>query len=109
MDIEIKTYDKSLIFEILGKRSASIKDSVDIPGKAKLTYNGTFICKSIGIPDTINLALTFGSGVASGVVANWIYDKLKGKTEQISINRTEIEFEKEQIKRVIEESTRIRR
>lgn len=109
MDIEIKTYEKSLVFEILGKRSASIQDSVYIPGDAKLIYNGSLICKSIGIPETINFTITFGSGVAAGVVANWIYDKLKDKTKEIYINKVKIELEKERIKRIIEESIKIRK
>ena len=109
MDIEIKTNNKSLIFEILDKNSASVSDSIDIPGNAKLIYNGTFICKSFGIPETINFTLNFGSGVAAGLIANWIYDKLKNKTEKISINRTEIKLDKEHIKRIIEESIKIRK
>lgn len=88
MEIEIKTHDTFLVFDILEKQSASINDEVMVPGNAKITYRGIFICKSVGIPETVNFTITFGSGVMAGVVANWIYDKLKNKTvnNKITIN-----------------------
>lgn len=108
MELEIQTYDRLLVFDVLGKKSASIDDSVDLPGNAKIFYKEILGCKSVGIPETINFVLTFGSGVAAGVVANWIYDKLKNKTEKITINRKEIILDKEQIKKVIEEEIKIK-
>ena len=103
MELEIHTWDKTLLFDILDKSSASIGDAITIPGDAKLTYKGTLICKALGIPRIINFVLTFGSGVAAGVVANWIYDKLKHRVEKIVINKKEIQLDKREIKRIIEE------
>ena len=37
MKIEIKTYEKSLAFDVLGKKSVSLNDEVAMPGNAKLT------------------------------------------------------------------------
>ena len=49
MELEIHTWDKTLLFDILDKSSASIGDAITIPGDAKLTYKGTLICKALGI------------------------------------------------------------
>ena len=107
MELKIYTHDKDILFDILSKPSVSRDESVAIPGDAKLTYEGTTIRLADGLPEIINFALTFGSGVAAGVVANWLYDKLNKRAEKIVINRKEVEFDKEKIKRVIEETIRI--
>ena len=108
MDIEIQTQDRFLAFELLGKKSVSLHDSVDLPGNAKLSYNGSVIRKSFGVPEIVNFSVTFGSGVAAGLVANWLYDKLKDKTKKITINRREIQLDKDEIKKIIEESIKIK-
>ena len=109
MEIEIQTHDRFLVFDVLGKKSASLNDVVNIPGNAQITYKGSLILKSVGIPETVNFALTFGSGVMAGVVANWIYDKFKNKTEKITINRRYINLDKNEIKKIIEESIEIKK
>jgi len=107
VDIEIQTHHRFLPFELLNQKSISINDSVELPGNAKLSYSGSLIRKSVGLPEIVNFTLTFGSEVVAGVVANWIYDKLKNKTEKISIDRKEIQLDKKEIKKIIEERIRI--
>ncbi len=42
--------------------------------------------------------------MAAGVASNWLYDKLKTKKiEKLMIERTEVEIDKGEIKKVIEE------
>lgn len=107
VDIEIQTQDRFLVFELLGKKSANLNDSVDLPGNAKLSYTGSLIRKSFELPEIVNFTLTFGSSVTAGLVANWLYDKLKNKTERITINRREIQLDNKEIKKIIEESIKI--
>ena len=107
MELEIYTHDKDLLSNILGKSSPSRTDSVIIDVNAKLTYRGTTVRLSDGLPEIINLTLTFGGGVAAGIVANWLYEKFKGRTVKIVINKREINLDKEQIKNVVEETIRI--
>lgn len=107
MELEIYTHDKDLLSNVLGKSSPSRNDSVVINGNFKLTYKGTTFRLSAGLPEIINLTLTFGGGVVAGIVANWLYDKFKGRTVKIVINKREINLDKEQIKNVVEETIRI--
>ena len=109
MELEIHTHNKDILFDLLGKSPISRDDSIITPGNAKLTYKGTTIRLAEGLPKIINLVVTFGSGVAAGVVSNWIYDKLKHKTEKIVINRKEIHLDEGELKRVLEETIRIER
>lgn len=103
MELEIHTHDKQLLSDILDKSSVSRDDTITISGNTRLIYKGTTFRLAAGLPEIINFTLTFGSGV----VANWIYDKIKNRTEKITINRKEIILDKEQIKRVIEEEIKI--
>jgi hypothetical protein len=48
------------------------------------------------------MTLTFAGGVSSGVVANWIYDKLIGKARSLTIERTEVNIDAESIRVEIE-------
>ena len=107
MELEIYTYDKSLLYDILGRASDS--RSVTIPGNATLTYKVSTMRLADGLPEIINFAMTFGSGIATGLISNWIYDKLTRRTEKILINRKEVYLDKEEIKRILEETIKIER
>ena len=72
-----------------------------IPGEATLTLRSMFVRKAFGAPETLELLLSFGSGVASGVVANWLYGKLKGRNVKLRIEEQEIEIDEGEIKRII--------
>jgi hypothetical protein len=53
----------------------------------------------------LELVLSFASGVASSLVASWLYDKL-GKCvlpRRLRINRTEVRFDQDDIERFIRE------
>ncbi|HEV2041695.1 MAG TPA: hypothetical protein VGT81_16930 [Casimicrobiaceae bacterium] len=57
--------------------------------------------KAFGIPETLELVLTFGTGVVSGVVANWIYGKLKGRNVTLRIEEMDVEVDEGKITRAI--------
>ena len=56
----------------------------------------------------LKFVLTIGPGVISGVVANWLYNKLRGKKiQKLIIERTVVEIDKEEIKKIIEEKIKL--
>jgi len=74
------------------------------PGDAVLTWEGEDFAKAAGIPHLIHFALDVGSGIASGLMTAWVWDKFKGKSiRSISIDRTLVEFDEGKIKRVLQE------
>jgi len=111
MNIEIHTQEKDLVYDLLGKSSATINDEIQISDQLKLRYEGTDCCKAVGFPEIAYFVLTIGSGfavdLAAGVTANWLYDKLKGKKIKVIIERTEVEIDRGEIKKVIIEKLRI--
>lgn len=107
INIEIHTYEGRLVFDLLRKSSVTQNDEFQISERIKLIRKGSFTGQVF--PEIIYFAVSFSSGVAAGVFANWIYDKLKGKRmEKFMIEKTEIELDKGEIKRIIEEKLRIK-
>lgn len=104
MQLKIYTYNPRLVFDLLGKSAASVGDEVKISDQARLIYNGSEVRKAIGFPEIACFTLTFGLGVTTGVIANWLYDKLKGeKIEKLLIEKTEVQVDQGKIKKIIEE------
>jgi len=108
VNIEIHIYDRRLVYELLGKPSAAIGDEIQVSDQITIRYDGSYIRKAIGFPEIAKFVLAFGSGATAGVVGNWLYDKLKGKKiEKLVIERTEVEVDQGEIKRVIDEKLKI--
>ena len=101
MKIEIVTTDDSLASDMMGG-----DDTISIPGGATLSYRGTTIHESLNFPETLTFILENVVGpIASGIVGNWIYEKIKGRAKTARIERKEVRVVREEIIRVIEETT----
>jgi len=108
INIEIHTHERRLVFDLLEKSSVTQNDEIQITDQVKLRYAGSYERKGLDFPAIIYIAVSFTSGVGASVFANWLYDKLKGKRiEKFIIEKTEIELDQGEIKRIIEEKLRI--
>jgi len=106
--IEIHTYDRRLAFDLFETSSTNEHTEIQISSEAKLKYHGLYVRKAAGFPEILYSILEYSSGVATGIIANWLYNKLKGKKiEKLMIEKTEVEIEEGEIKRVIEEKLKV--
>lgn len=93
-----------------------IIESKHLPTIFTLKHGGVPTGITIEIPEVIErrgvdfetvatAILMIGSNVAAGVLANWLYEKLRGKpTTRLTINRTEVQITtKDEIMRVVQE------
>jgi len=83
----------------VGARVAEFEDG------SSVTFEGVYEKRSAGVPDTLMLAVELASGVGVGVLASWIYDKVKGEDGSISTPRGTIHTEglsKEELKMAVE-------
>ena len=102
MDISMYTNEKRLAFDLLGKSKAQAGYMIELGQGASLTYKGTYIRKALGFPEIIMLSASIPTGIAAGILANWLWEKLRGQNiTQIDIDRTTIELDEGEIKRVI--------
>jgi hypothetical protein len=104
VEVWIHTHDRSLAFDLLGKSQLRAGDVIGLGQGVFLTYEGTYARKALGFPEIVMLSASIPTGVAAGIIANWLWEKLRGRNiTQIEIDRTMVEFEEGEIKRVIHE------
>ena len=78
----------------------------EIPGGGTITMGRMLIRKGADFPRVMEVVLSLGRDVTVGIVAAYLYDKLKGRKDKIqsmTINRREVHLEKGEITKVIEE------
>lgn len=109
MNIEIDADDYQLLFELLGQmRIPSSGEKIEIPGGATLTFSRVEERRGIETPLTVEFVLWFAGGVASKVVASWLWEKIAGRSKRIRIERTEItEVTEEKFKKIFHETIEI--
>ncbi len=103
MLLEIDTNDSRLAFDIMDNNNLSSGEKKELFDDISIEYKDTFIRKAFGIPETITFILSFGSGVGAGLIANWIYDKIKNRATSIRINRKVTIIDKDHIFIMIQE------
>jgi hypothetical protein len=105
---------KSIIIDILTNEPNEIEkalyghENVEI-GDKSVVHEGLNIekvkptnMKGFGIETGVTFVLSFLTGVSSGLIANWLYEKARGSTT-IMIDGFEVIVDKEKIKRIVEE------
>lgn len=108
MLIEIDTTNKQLAYELFGNpKSLGPGASVKLPFGGTLQLQEWRFYKALGASDTLELVLSFGVGVSSSLVANWLWGKLKGKVTALRINRVEVHMQEGEIKRVVSEDIEV--
>ena len=105
INIEVDTYDKQLTTDILGRKSISSGDEIDIYRNMVLEYQLTLKKFSIEEPDTVIFTLDVEGDVATNtsIFATWLHDNLKNRAVKLKINRTEVDVDEEEIKKIINE------
>jgi hypothetical protein len=92
--IEIQTEDEKLGFEIM-KRPKKIDTKVDLPASAIIMkVHPSVVGKE-------KFLLSFGARVAPGLLANSLYEKIKGRATKLLIDRIEVPINKSAIERFI--------
>ena len=97
MYVEISTKDKNLAYEIMDKEikdgvSLSVGEKIEVNG-ITVTYTGGNIRKVEGLPDIITLTIIFASNVVAGYVGTWLYNKIHGKAESLSIDFRKVDID----------------
>jgi molecular chaperone DnaK (HSP70) len=107
IEIEIETSDHQLLNDLLENPPSPTE-----PGHQKPLTNGATLAlkshvKRRGInipPESITLVLTLGTSVATNILSSWLYEKLKGRTLNLHINRKETPVVENAIQTIIEET-----
>lgn len=78
----------------------------DIPEGITVSYTQPIVRKMLGAEiDPVTVMVSHLTGIPTGLLINWLYDNLiKCKSNKITINRKTINFDKESIAQIIEET-----
>jgi hypothetical protein len=109
LSLEIIAVDSGFLVDIFGRPPAEGAE-VSLPSGGTLRYVTTIAPRGAwpGASELVQLAISFGSGVAAQLAASWLYDRLKKKgVTSIRIERRTVELTPEGIARAIEEVAEI--
>lgn len=109
VQLNIETHDCRLGFDIAGVGyTLSAGTAVDVPGGAKVLFEGSIVRKGFGIPEVLQFVVDTAVGVEIGLLSAWLYDKVKDRpVERIVINRRVVtEITERGIRQVLEEEIR---
>lgn len=102
MQLEIDIRDIRVAFDILGTPGRLTSGSqVTAPGGATLTFEGLVERRALDIPGVLQFIVDCSVNVEIGLLAAWLYDKVKGRAARLRINRVEVEIDEGEIKRVL--------
>jgi hypothetical protein len=104
LKIEIETTERGLEVELFETTSfAAGETSIRLPDGSTVLYEGALIKKSFESSEILHLTINLAESVGIGVIANWLYAKLKRKRAKLRINRHEVEITPDRIRIVIEQ------
>jgi len=99
INIRIRTTSKSLRREIFQKDVVDFGVKIQIPNSnAFLESKDVRKINATSSIDLLNLGLSFVLGIPTGIIANYLFEKLKGKANTILIGDRETEIIVQRIK-----------
>ncbi|MDL1976186.1 MAG: hypothetical protein LWX55_15725 [Deltaproteobacteria bacterium] len=110
MHISIETHDTSLAEQLYENLYLTQGNVIELPGNGNLVFDGTMTSKGLisELPSIFEFTLSFAGGAASSLIANWLYEKLKGrKVTTVSFDRKEVQISKDGFERRISESIKL--
>lgn len=103
IQIEVETHDSKLLYDLMGdQKRIEIGKKPELPDDIILFYEGSKFKKAFNFPDVLNFTLTFGAGATSSLLANWLYEKLKGRATKLRMDHEEMEINESKIERIVE-------
>jgi len=104
LTIEIETSGPLLAFDLMIRpRSLGTGTTATIPDVGVVELKSMREQRAADLPTIITIAVSVGANVGASLVANWLYDKIKGRARTVRIDRVEVHLDKGEIQRVIAE------
>jgi hypothetical protein len=102
--IEVEADGPVVDFELMGRpKFLSRGDGHLLIGGGILYWRGARCARASGFQTISHFLLHVGEGVGTGLIAAYLYDKLKkGHATTLRIDRTEVQIDRSEITRVLE-------
>lgn len=104
MHLEIESSAANIPSVLFGSADPRVGDSISIPGGATLSYSSSASRRGFGpgAAYVTEFVITFASGVASSMVASWLYDNIKNRITRLSIDDRPISISEESLREILE-------
>lgn len=86
----------------LQAKGASVESSAPPTGVDILQVK-RIVAKTAGAPEVIQFLLTFGMGIASNLISNWLYDLIKHHAINLRIGGKPVAIDRQSIQKAIDE------
>jgi hypothetical protein len=96
--VNIQFEDTSLLQDMFGTIAVKEGEKVAIDDNCRAVVDKYTSYRSQELSQFLELVLSWSIGLGSGVAANWLYDRIKGKNVKVSINHREIEIDRNKIR-----------
>lgn len=111
LNIEIETDNRMLGFDLFESKEIRAGQTQKAIGEGiSIRYEGGLIRRAVDFPEIVRIALVIAEKyvlpVAATLTATWLYDKLKGRANNVIIEHTVVEIDEGEIKKVIIEKLR---
>lgn len=107
LEIDITAHDKMGAFDLLDATELLPGLALKLADGLEVHYRGTLVRKAVGWPDVnaflIAVAVNMPASVVADLVWNWLKSKLGSRPEVLTIDRAVVEFEENEVKRIIVE------
>lgn len=92
MLLEVESPSQTVLASLFGQGSVAAGEEIQIAEDVRLRYLGRVHREGAlpGMPEILQFGLSFTAGVASSLVANWLYARLKGKRSVVYVERSKI-------------------
>jgi hypothetical protein len=102
VEVEIVTHDVGLLGDLFGPGTKTGMQR-EVESGVNVTLYSSHLHGAIDPAIILELSVSIAEDAAIAPAASWLYDKLKGHNAKILIERTEVEIEEGQIRRVLME------
>lgn len=87
VELRITTTDVRLLQELLGRPDTEEGGRVEIADGASLELTHRRHNRAWGEPEVLTFALNFATSVATPILANWIWEKIKSRKAKVEMDQ----------------------
>lgn len=109
IELHVETISQDLESELTGRNDWWSEETYHI-SVGQISVSAATIMEAVDPFNYVDFVLEAGKDISLGLIAAWIYDKLKahrGSIRRIRINEIEVQLDRGEITRVIERTTEI--
>lgn len=96
--VKLQFKDGNLLKEMFDQTNVKKGEQIEISETCKVIVNKYSNYRSAELNQILELIFSWAGGVGTGIAANWLFEKIKGKKIKLTIDHQDIEVDEYKIK-----------